>query len=178
MSLPTTINSQVGKAVAFLQERLSEDEPVSSRVLKDDGRALGITESALYRAAGRLGVIVTSDSWPRRTCWQLGGDPRVRKTSVEATEWLRDQLSNGPVLSAEIKDRSRSAGHSDGDLRRATHRVGIVVSSHGWPRVTTWALYRTPSPTAYPPGALYRPPDPQDTSPPVRECVCPYLARS
>ncbi len=119
---------------AFLgvaKSNLGPKPPVLSYRIQTAAAAPGIT-------AGRL-VWEGEDPRSIEDLASLGS-ARAHTATADASEWLAELLSDGPLLSADIKDLSRSLGHSDATLRRAAHRVGVVVSSEGWPRVTRWAL--------------------------------------
>ncbi|GAB3781478.1 bifunctional DNA primase/polymerase [Nocardioides ungokensis] len=77
----------------------------------------------------------------------------VRSATAEAADWLEDhlKLNGGTDTSANVKAEGRKAGHSDRSLRAARVKLGLVVTSEGFPRTSYWSL----------PGSL---PEPEDKS--------------
>ena len=67
-------------------------------------------------------------------------DPEVRTATTEAGDWLSDYLytQGGNADSADIRRAGLAAGHSSDALKRARRRLGIAVTSIGFPRRTQW----------------------------------------
>ena len=49
----------------------------------------------------------------------------------EAEEWLRGELSGGPVPQKEVASHARAEGHSWGTVRRAAGSSGVVKEKTG-----------------------------------------------
>jgi hypothetical protein len=59
------------EAQAWLEDYVSEHQPVWSKVVKDAGRTQGFSPSTIDRAARKIAVIATADGFPRKTFWSL-----------------------------------------------------------------------------------------------------------
>lgn len=72
---------------------------------------------------------------------RAGADTDGRSAVNEAADWLDDYITKyGPrVTSALIKQDGRRVDHSVDSLKRARPKLGLVVVSEGYPRITYWA---------------------------------------
>ncbi|GGK64064.1 AAA family ATPase [Ornithinimicrobium pekingense] len=69
-------------------------------------------------------------------------DDNDRSATDEAADWLYDYIvsKEGQAPSADVKRAAKIAGHTEKALRRARHKLGIEISSGGFPRATHWSL--------------------------------------
>lgn len=59
----------------------------------------------------------------------------------DAIEWLAEELSTGPVATAELQRRARAAGHSwSGAVRRAKDHLGVISRKDGMGGSWSWLL--------------------------------------
>jgi len=68
---PSDDDGAESEAEAWLQDYLTEQGAVASKIAKADASKAGIKERTLQRAVKSLGVIVESRGFPRVTWWQL-----------------------------------------------------------------------------------------------------------
>lgn len=70
------------------------------------------------------------------------GDAETRTATSEAADWLSDWLTTqgGSAYSTDAKKAGRAVGHSERSLQRSLVGAGVVTSSGGYPRKTTWTL--------------------------------------
>lgn len=69
------------------------------------------------------------------------GDGDDSSATTEAVAWLTDYLSTGSVPSKTAKDdAAKKAGITERTLVRASKVIGVVSTSEGFPRTTSWAL--------------------------------------
>jgi hypothetical protein len=68
---------------------------------------------------------------------ELEGAER-RSERLEAMEWLRAQLANGPVAQRRIKTDATREGFSYATLRRAKDALGIVTDKSGYQGPSQW----------------------------------------
>jgi putative DNA primase/helicase len=54
-------------------------------------------------------------------------DTEERSERLEAVDWLRERLSDGPVSSKQIKKDAQAAGHLDRTVRRAKVSLGVIA---------------------------------------------------
>lgn len=71
-----------------------------------------------------------------------GGSTETKTATAEAAQWLDEYLASqgGTAASADAKRAGARAGHSPDSLKRACRRLGVVIRSQGYPRVTFWDL--------------------------------------
>jgi hypothetical protein len=58
----------------------------------------------------------------------------------EAAEWLRDTLTDGPVLTSEIQKLAKQVGHAWRTVRRAKDRIGAQAVKQGFSGKWVWEL--------------------------------------
>jgi archaellum biogenesis ATPase FlaH len=75
----------VSEAQAWLEDHLSGHQAARSKEVKDAGREEGFSESAIERAARKLGVVSKSEGFPRVTFWSLP-QSRHQPTRIDDTE--------------------------------------------------------------------------------------------
>ena len=74
-------------------------------------------------------------------CWCVQSfDSGERMLHLEAMEWLREQLANGPVAQRKIKTDAAREGFSWATLRRAKDVLGIVTGKNGYQGPSQWSL--------------------------------------
>ncbi len=66
-----------------------------------------------------------------------------------AAEWLRDLLSDGPVLGDVVKERGAEAGYSERTLRRALRTIEGQTAKHGFQGKWSWSLKDGQAPRAH-----------------------------
>ena len=69
-----------------------------------------------------------------------GGDEEERGALAEAKEFLREELTNGPVKQTSLKTAARKAGISDATLRRAKTALGVKSRKDGFTAEWRWEL--------------------------------------
>jgi hypothetical protein len=139
----------VGAARAgFIAARDPEDETGERRIL-------AATKANLARMPASLAYRLAEDParGVARVVWEA--DPvdvtadqllaRGEDRDVEASaagDWLRSHLEQqgGCDWSAEVKKAGRAAGFSVDQLKRTLAKVGVKVTSEGFPRRTLWSL--------------------------------------
>jgi hypothetical protein len=67
-------------------------------------------------------------------------DTDSRSERMEAMDWLREILSDGPVPAKKIETAAKSAGHALKTVRRAKDALGIKPDKHGFQGVWSWQL--------------------------------------
>lgn len=94
----------------------------------------GLTETGRLQWAGESRLSV-SDAL-------AGGSTETRTATAEAAQWLDEYLASqgGTTASADAKRAGAKAGHASEALKRACRRLGVVIRSQGYPRVTFWDL--------------------------------------
>ena len=104
-------------------------------------------------AAPPLGLAYTITGDPARVVWEA--DPVTMTASDvlasmnghggrngdEPGDWLRDVLSDGPVPSAEIKERAKADGFGWRSIESAKTRIGAVATREGYASDGAWAWY-------------------------------------
>lgn len=76
-------------------------------------------------------------------------DPEERSALEEATDFLREELGDGPVWNVEVKKGARGAGFSEATLKRAKTTLGVRSTKEGdgsW----FWSLPGGPGEGAHP----------------------------
>lgn len=90
-------------------------------------------------------------AWTGRLVWGADIDESInsvmgraqdtdRSATSEAAEWLEDVLSRGITASSAVKDQARKVSITLDALKRACKRLGVVITSEGFPRRTYWEL--------------------------------------
>ena len=64
---------------------------------------------------------------------------------VNADEFLRDVLANGPMKQADVTTAARARGIADRTLRRARSRLGAVATKQGFGRGSFWLWRLAPT---------------------------------
>jgi putative DNA primase/helicase len=67
-------------------------------------------------------------------------DSKERSERIEATDWLRDRLSGGPVTAKALQAESREAGFSWRTVRRAKEDIGAASTKDTFDSGWTWVL--------------------------------------
>jgi hypothetical protein len=67
-------------------------------------------------------------------------DSEDRSERLEAMDWLRSELSNGPVSVNQLQEDARAAGYSWRTVRRAQDALGIKPRKDGFKGGWTWQL--------------------------------------
>ena len=65
-------------------------------------------------------------------------NPDDRQERVDAGEFLREILADGPIKQADAIKRARERGIADRTLRRARRRIGAVALKQGFGRGSFW----------------------------------------
>ncbi|MCZ6775294.1 MAG: hypothetical protein O7D34_02415, partial [Ignavibacteria bacterium] len=68
----------------------------------------------------------------------LGLDTGARRLRDDIIEWLKSQLSDGPVDSLDIEHRANLAGFSESTVNRAKKELKVVSRRHG--KAWCWQL--------------------------------------
>ena len=59
----------------------------------------------------------------------------------EAQKWLETYLTaRGAMKSRDVKDAGIKAGHQERLIQKASNRLNVIVTAHGFPRNTYWEL--------------------------------------
>ncbi len=112
-----------------------------------DGTGLAFRiESATVQSA--CGPLATSRvSWESEPVTMtadevVNADSASKGTSAleEATEWLRDALSDGPIPGAQVHARAKADGIAEITLRRASHLIGVKKDKVGMASGWLWSL--------------------------------------
>lgn len=67
-------------------------------------------------------------------------DPEERSAGREASEWLREALSGGPVKAADLFRQARAEGIATITLRRTASKLGVRKDKGGFREGWSWAL--------------------------------------
>ena len=136
----------VGAARSGLLVASDPDDP-ERRVLASVKSNLGPPpESLAYRLVGSdLGVARVQ--WEGSTGHSAADLLRPRdnddeaESRTEAEKWLEDYLlASGGATSQDAKRAAAKDGIAERTLHRARHKLGVIVSHQGFPRVTWWQL--------------------------------------
>jgi len=89
------------------------------------------------------GVVVVAWGGPVRLTADAALEPEAtgeKSERLEAMEWLREQLSGGPLTAKQIRTDAKTAGFSWSTLRRAKDTLGVVHSKQGFALGWVWEL--------------------------------------
>jgi putative DNA primase/helicase len=67
-------------------------------------------------------------------------DAEQRSERLEATDWLREFLSDGAVATEEIQKAAKAAGYAWRTVRRAKDALGIKPHKEGFDQGWSWKL--------------------------------------
>lgn len=139
----------VGAARAgFIAARDPEDESGERRILAASKANLArLPASLAYRLISHPTLGVATVEWDTEPSFLTADQllARVEDRDVEASavsEWLRAHLEQqgGCDWSQDVKKAGRAAGFSVDQLKRTLGKVGVKVTSEGFPRRTMWSL--------------------------------------
>jgi putative DNA primase/helicase len=101
---------------------------------------LGLSYTLQERSQG---VVVVSWGGPVRLTADAALEPEAtgeKSERLEAMEWLREQLSGGPLTAKQIRRDATTAGFSWSTLRRAKDTLRVVHSKQGFAGGWLWEL--------------------------------------
>jgi archaellum biogenesis ATPase FlaH len=119
--LRDTDPAPVSEAQAWLEDYISEHQPVRSKDVKDAAKAEGFSGSTIDRAARKIGVEAKPEGYPRKTFWSL---PQSRQHP--------HQPSEGDVTDAT--DATGDDQHQQDDATAPDPTVTSVTSATSTPR--------------------------------------------
>jgi hypothetical protein len=106
-----------------------------------------------YRVEGKQDVAVIawgeSVSVPVDAVLESEGAAQ-RSERLEAMDWLRDQLTNGPIAQRKLKDDAKAERFSWATVRRAKDALGVITEKSGYQGAWQWRLKDTQSKDAQP----------------------------
>lgn len=115
--------------ISAIKSNLAQDDPPQLSFIPNSGRLIFET-------------VVEEVDVDEHLNPQLRGQYGEKEESSFAVTWLRDALKDGPFSAKEIKQEAREGGISESTLKRAAHKLNVIMKMEGFGRfkTSTWAL--------------------------------------